>query len=374
MSTINCQDDVPVQDISEIRGHAVRAMYMFSAMADVAAETRDEKYIAALNRVWDDVVLRNMYVTGGIGSSKSNEGFTEDYFLPNKTAYNETCASVGMVFWNSRMNLLSGNAKYADVMERSLYNAVLAGVSLAGDRFFYVNPLESEGTHHRQRWFGTACCPSNISRFIPSVGNYFYSLKDKELYINLYGTSESDVQLGDIPLTVVQQTGYPWNGSIRINIDPKSSAEFTVHLRIPEWCDSYSVKVNNKKFISTKNDSGYVSVNRRWTKKDVVTVYLDMPVKLVESHPLVKDNIGKKAIQRGPIIYCIEKADNPAVDLNRIEISSENKFNIVDGSGMLKGMKLLTTKLGKQKITFIPYYAWDNREPGKMLVWIPFRG
>lgn len=372
LSTINCQDDVPVQDISEIRGHAVRAMYMFSAMADVGAETGDSNYIPALKRVWEDVVERNMYVTGGIGSSKSNEGFTEDHYLPNKSAYNETCASVGMVFWNSRMSLLSENAKYADVMERSLYNALLAGVSLSGDRFYYVNPLESDGNHHRQRWFGTACCPSNISRFMPSVGNYFYALRGNELFINLFAANETRIMIGEIPVVVSQQTEYPRDGKISVKLDPASPVHGNIKIRIPGWCKSYSIRLNNKKLAARAGADGYVTISRTWFKNDVIRLDLDMPVQLVESHPLVKDNMGKIAVQRGPLVYCIEEADNPELTIDSIVISSGNKFRVKEGKGVLHQTKILVTKLGRQRITFIPYYAWDNREPGKMLVWIPF--
>ncbi|MEO6219235.1 MAG: beta-L-arabinofuranosidase domain-containing protein [Ginsengibacter sp.] len=373
LSDRNCQNEFPVASLDNIEGHAVRDMYMFTGMADVSAAYKDTLYHTALHKLWDDVVLRNMYITGGIGSSNTNEGFVGDYDLPNKTAYSETCASVGMVFWNNRMSLLTGDAKYADVMERAMYNAVLAGVSLSGDRFFYVNPLESDGGHHRQRWFGTACCPSNISRFLPSVGNYFYMTDDQSLYVNLYAGSEASFSLNNTRLNVTQITNYPWNGDITIKVDPEHELKANIKLRIPDWCKSYSLRLNGKKVAKKNLEEGYVIIDKTWKKGDVLSLILDMPVEMVAADPRVKADVGKRAVQRGPVVYCIEKAGNENIDVNNVVLTSKNKFQVSDGQGILNGIKVLQTSFGGKTISLIPYYAWDNRQPGKMLVWVDYK-
>ncbi len=369
MGPAYCQDDVPVSEISDIKGHAVRAMYLFTGIADVAAEKNIPGYVEALKRVWEDVVYRNMYITGGIGSSRHNEGFTEDYDLPNKMAYCETCASIGMVFWNNRMNLLSKDAKYADVMERSLYNGVLSGVSLEGDLFFYVNPLESDGDHHRQRWFGCACCPSNVSRFIPSIGSYIYLKNEKELFVNLYMGNKAELEMGGTKVKLTQTTGYPWYGKIDLGIDPASPVSFDLKMRVPAWCESFKASVNGKT-IPVVKEGGYLTVQRKWKKGDHVTLLLDMPAKLVAADPQVKENTGKRAVQRGPLVYCLEQADNKSMD--GISVNADMKFDVLPGTGKLEGMKILKAKSHDRQLTFIPYFAWDNREAGKMKVWLDF--
>lgn len=368
-----CQDDVPVREISDIKGHAVRAMYLFAGMADVAVETNDAGYMRAMKRVWDDVVLRNMYITGGIGSSQHNEGFTEDYDLPNKTAYAETCASIGMVYWNNRMNLLTGESVYADIMERAMYNGVLSGVSLEGDLFFYVNPLESDGGHHRQRWFGCACCPSNISRFLPSVGNYIYMVGKNKIYANLFIQSEAELEVNNQKVKLKQSTDYPWDGKITFEVDSEQATQFELNLRIPGWCKSYQVRLNKQVLENTNIDKGYLQLKRNWTKGDKVELILDMPVEFVIADSKVKENLGKRAIQRGPLVYCLEEMDNKELDWESVSITETNKFEICDASGKLKGIKNLQTQTNNSILKFLPYYAWDNREPGKMKVWIPFK-
>lgn len=367
-----CQDDVPVSEITDIKGHAVRAMYLFTGMADVASEKNVPQYVVALNRVWEDVAERNMYITGGIGSSRTNEGFTEDYDLPNKTAYCETCASIGMVFWNNRMNLLSGDAKYADVLERSLYNGVLSGVSLEGDLFFYVNPLESDGNHHRQRWFGCACCPSNISRFIPSVGNYIYVKGENEIFVNLYMGNETNVKIGGTETKLTQKTDYPWNGRISLEVNPSEATTFSLKMRIPGWCTSFKISVNGE----TENDpaikNGYVAIERKWLPGDVVELALDMPVELVAAHPRVTENTGKRAVRRGPLVYCIEQADNKNIGFDDTILDQNTVFLPEEGKGKLKGMTLLNAVSEQNKFTFVPYFSWANRKPGKMKTWIDY--
>ena len=368
-----CQDDVPVSEISEIKGHAVRAMYLFTGMADVATETELPAYVAALERVWDDVVMRNMYITGGIGSSLHNEGFTEDYDLPNKEAYCETCASIGMVLWNSRMNLFSKDAKYVDVMERCMYNGVLSGISLDGRTFFYVNPLESAGDHHRQHWFGCACCPSNVSRFIPSIGNYIYSTDEKEIFVNLYMGNNSKIKLGENEVELTQKTSYPWSGKVQLNVKPNSPAAFTIRMRVPDWCKKYEIAVNGKTVTSLTLEKGYLKIDRNWKAGDQVTLNMEMPVEVVAADPRVKQNVGKRAIQRGPLVYCAEQADNKNVNLNQITLMPNNQFKAKPANGLLKNMTLLNTTVQGQNLTFIPYFAWDNREAGKMKVWMDYQ-
>lgn len=241
------QDEVPVSEMESIGGHAVRCMYLYCGMADVAAIKHNPQYIDALNRLWTDVVERNMYITGGIGSSRHNEGFTEDYDLPNLEAYCETCASVGMVLWNHRMNQFTGDSKYIDVLERSMYNGALAGISLNGDRFFYVNPLESKGDHHRLPWYGCACCPSQLSRFLPSIGNYIYGISDNAIWVNLYIGNVAEVNVDGVQVTMKEETKYPWNGRIKFTINADEEINKELRLRIPGWCKKYNLFINGKK-------------------------------------------------------------------------------------------------------------------------------
>lgn len=368
-----CQDDVPVRQISDIKGHAVRAMYLYTGMADVAAETHDPGYMEATSRVWDDVVHRNMYVTGGIGSSVHNEGFTQDYDLPNESAYCETCASVGMVFWNQRMNLYSGDARYIDVLERSLYNAALAGVQLTGDRFFYVNPLASAGNHHRRPWYGTACCPSNVSRLLPSLGGYIYSVSPDALFVNLYVGSETTAKVGSRDVRIRQESNYPWDGAITLRIDPATNSTFALNLRVPDWVKSHTLRVNGRK-TKASNSKGYLSLNRAWKKGDVVALTFDMPVDVVAADPNVKTNIGKRAIQRGPLVYCVEAADNPAdTTLSNAVLSTDTKFTTQFQPDLLGGVTTIQAINSGNSFTLIPYYAWDNRQSGRMKVWLDWR-
>ncbi|MGV8133696.1 MAG: glycoside hydrolase family 127 protein [Mangrovibacterium sp.] len=368
-----CQDDVPVSEIADIKGHAVRAMYLFTGMADVAAEKHIPGYIEALKRVWEDVTCRNMYITGGIGGSGSNEGFTEDYDLPNKTAYCETCASIGMVFWNNRMNLLSKDAKYADVLERALYNGVLSGVNLDGNLFFYVNPLESDGGHHRQQWFGCACCPSNLSRFIPSVGSYIYLESDNELFVNLYMGNETNLEINETRIKFKQVTDYPWDGKIVFQVDPEKPVSFNLKLRIPGWCKSFQALLNGKILNTQSVENGYLSIQNSWKKGDKVTLSLDMPVEKIKADERISENTGKRAVQRGPLVYCLEQTDNRNVNPDEIAIDQDAVFSVLSGEGKLENMRILITKNKDHELTFVPYFAWDNREPGKMKVWVDYK-
>jgi len=366
-----CQDDKPIREMTNVSGHAVRAMYLYTAVADAAAITSDQGYIDALDRLWESVVLRNMYVTGGIGPSKDNEGFTLDYDLPNETAYCETCASVGMVYWNHRMNLLHRDAKYADVVETALYNGALAGVSLSGDRFFYVNPLASKGAHHRVEWFGTSCCPTQIARFVPSIGNYVYATGDQTIYINLYVAGTGTMKLEDGVVTLTQKTNYPWDGNVQITVDATEMCSFELGLRIPGWCESAAFHVNDVPTRPAKLNKGYATLVREWKTGDTVTLQLDMSVQREHALPLVKANQGRVALRRGPLVYCVEQADNE-LNMEQWIVSSSTAFFTEHRADVLEGVTLIHCEdaaSGKQ-FAAIPYYAWDNREPGPMAVWL----
>ena len=342
-------------------------------MADVAALKQDTGYIAALHRLWDDVVLRNMYITGGIGSSAHNEGFTTDYDLPNLEAYCETCASVGMVLWNHRMNQLTGDSKYVDVLEKALYNGALAGISLKGDLFFYVNPLESKGNHHRQAWYGCACCPSQISRFLPSIGNYIYGTSDDALWVNLYIGNKADVKLGKKAMKVSMESQVPWEGNVKLTIDElASTVKKEIRMRIPEWCEKYTLAVNGETIDQPTLDKGYAVLARPWKKGDVITLNIEMPAVLKQADPQVKQDVGKRAVQRGPLVYCMEETDNPT-DFDQLTLSTKSALESQFDANLLDGIVKITAKDEDKAINLIPYYAWDNREAGKMKVWIDYQ-
>ena len=406
--TAYAQDVVPVKQQKEITGHAVRAMYMYTGAADVAAQTGDTAYLKAMRTVWEDVVYRNMYITGGIGSAGSNEGFSVDYDLPNEQAYCETCASVGMVFWNQRMNALTGNAEYMDVLERSLYNGALDGLSLSGDRFFYGNPLASRGQHQRREWFGTACCPANIARMVASLGNYIYAYSDNAVYVNLYVGSNTSIPLATGEVGIKMETNYPWEGKVKINIDPVKKSAFSLQLRLPGWMYKriapgglYAVQqegddgVNdvfdpvvliNGKQINYTIKNGYMIIDRVWQKGDQVEFEFPMDVKLVEARTELKQDQGRIALQRGPIVYCVEGADNNGKAWNLI-VPKNTRFTTVDYKVLDEPVKAITAEVPvvmvgsdgqsllteKRKIVAIPYYAWANRGKNEMQVWLPTR-
>lgn len=363
------QDAVPVKDLTSVSGHAVRAMYLYSAMADVQALRPESGYGPALDSIWEDVVLRNMYVTGGIGSTNKGEAFTDDYDLPNAEAYCETCASIGMVFWNWRMNLLKVEAKYADIVEKEIYNGLLAGISLGGDRFFYVNPLESAGTHHRKRWYGCACCPSNLCRFLPSLGGYIYGKAPGSLFVNLYIGST----LAENGRALLRQSGnYPWDGNVRVEL--LRSGRKALHLRIPGWCRNWTLRVNGEE-VEAPVESGYAVLERRWKKGDAVDLSLDMPVELVAADPRVKADEGKRAVCRGPLVYCAEETDNPS--FGRLALREGTSLSaVLLEDGPLAGLYAIDARpsaasaCGSDAFRWIPYFAWDNRAPGRMKVWV----
>ncbi len=319
------QDHMPILDQEEIVGHAVRAGYLYSGVADVAALTKDSAYFNAITRIWDNMVSKKLYITGGIGSRAQGEGFGPNYELNNHTAYCETCAAISNVYWNYRMFLATGDAKYADVYERALYNGVPSGVSLSGDKFFYDNPLESMGQHERQPWFGCACCPGNVTRFMASVPQYMYATQGDDVLVNLYIQSSADIDTDNNNIKLRQTTEYPWNGNVTMTVDPEKEGEFALRLRIPGWSQDapvptdlysfttspsagYEVKVNGKK-ADVMTGNGYATVKRQWKKGDKVELTLPMDVKRVRANDNVADDKGKLAIQRGPVMFCLEGQD-----------------------------------------------------------------
>jgi DUF1680 family protein len=385
------QDHLPVREQREVVGHAVRAMYLYCGMADLAAETGEAALLETMERLWENVTQRRMYVTGGIGPSNCNEGFTHDYDLPNDTAYAETCAAVGMIMWNYRLLQLKGQSRFADIMEQVLYNGFLAGVSLDSRRFFYINPLFSTGEHHRQGWFQCACCPPNVARLLASLGGYIYSKSRDGLAVHLYIQSSVQVNLANgEPVILHQETNYPWEGRIRLRLELAEGSEFTLLLRIPGWCRKYELAVNHQS-LAFPVANGYASLKRVWEPGDLVELDLEMPVEILESHPAVWQNTGRVALQRGPLIYCLEEVDH-SLAVNRIMLPEETEFKTRFDSGLLGGVTIIECEglvydlkvwekslyrsanfdkpLLKVPVKAIPYYAWDNREPGTMAVWL----
>jgi DUF1680 family protein len=378
------QDHKPVRAQREVAGHAVRAMYLYCGMADVAALTGDRGLLDALDSIWHDVVDRKMYVTGGIGPSARNEGFTVPYDLPNDSAYAETCAAIGMALWNHRMFLLSGDGKYADVLEREVYNGLLSGVSLTGDRFFYVNPLGSKGKHHRVPWFDCSCCPTNIVRFIPGMGERVYARRDNAIWTVLYMGNTAMVSLPGGKVKLTQDTKYPSDGDIRITVEPEKRLVFDLHLRIPGWCKAApTVTLNGNRLNGLRPEKGYVKVSRMWGKGDVVRLELPMPVERVYAHPKVKADVGRVALQRGPVVYCLEGADNHGKVRNlclprTAKLSAAFEKDLLRGVAVVRGDALAVSrdKNGNRvtrpvKFQAVPYCTWDNRQPGPMVVWLP---
>lgn len=400
--TAYAQDVLPVKEQKEITGHAVRAMYMYTGAADVASQTGDAGYMKAMRTVWEDVVYRNMYITGGIGSAGSNEGFSVDYDLPNEQAYCETCASVGMVFWNQRMNSLTGNAEYINVLEKSLYNGALDGLSLSGDRFFYGNPLASRGQHQRREWFGTACCPANIARLVASLGDYIYAQTENSIYVNLFIGSNTSIPLKGGNVNVKMETNYPWDGNVKLMIDPVKKSRFKLNIRIPEWYFKKVASGNlynmtgdegepvhfsytlNGKTINAVYEKGYAVIENEWKKGDVLEINLPMKVELIKARPELKQDNNRIAIQRGPIVYCVEGADNNGKAWNIIVPEGTN-FETIDYKVLDENVKALTAEVPvvivnddgtslrteKKKIIAIPYYTWANRGKNEMQVWLP---
>ena len=390
----------PVIEQDEAVGHAVRAAYMYAGMADVAALTSDEGYVKAIDAIWENIVSKKLYITGGIGATSNGEAFGKNYELPNMSAYCETCAAIGNVYVNYRLFLLHGDSKYYDVLERTLYNGLISGVSLEGNGFFYPNPLESMGQHQRQAWFGCACCPSNICRFIPSLPGYIYAVKDKNVYVNLFLSNKSNLSVAGKKVALSQTTEYPWNGDIAVTVDQNAAGEFAMKIRIPGWVKNqvvpsnlyyytdgkrlgYSIKVNGQDAAASVTEDGYYTISRKWKKGDKVQIHFDMEPRTVRANGKVEADRGMVSIERGPLVYCAEHPDN-TFDIMGALINQEPQFTL--GKGEISGtpIQTLTTsaqtlsfnKQGKletqdQTLTLIPYYAWCHRGGGKMRVWLP---
>ena len=390
----------PVTEQKEAVGHAVRASYMYAGMADVAALTGDSAYIHAIDSIWENIVGKKLYITGGIGATANGEAFGKNYELPNMSAYCETCAAIGNVYVNYRLFLLHGESKYYDVLERSLYNGLISGVSLDGGGFFYPNPLESMGQHQRQAWFGCACCPSNICRFIPSLPGYVYAVKDRNLYVNLFLSSKSNIKVGGKPVQLEQQTAYPWNGDIRLTIQQNKAGAFALKIRIPGWVIgrvtssrlyeytdnrrlTYQVSINGKRMEEAVSADGYLTLNHKWKKGDRIDLHFDMEPRIVKASNQVEADRGRIAVERGPLVYCAEFADN---DFDIMSALINQKPSFTTATATIAGAEITTLTTDAQTLRFneqgqlnvsdvrlrlIPYYAWCHRGSGKMRVWIP---
>ncbi|MBN2213177.1 MAG: glycoside hydrolase family 127 protein [Bacteroidales bacterium] len=393
------QDHMPVTRQDEVVGHAVRAVYMYAGMTDIAAICSDTAYLNAVNKLWENLVNKKLYITGGIGARHEGESFGENYELPNLTAYCETCAAIGSVYWSHRMFLLTGEAKYYDLIERTLYNGLISGISLEGDKFFYPNPLESDGQYPfnkgsctRQSWFDCSCCPTNLIRFVPSVPNLIYAVSNDTLYINLYMSDSANVRMKGTNVQVAQETGYPWEGRITVSINPRKSMKFTIKLRIPGWAENdptpgdlyeytdehtrqVKVAVNGSEQIQDHR-SRYFVISRKWSQGDLIEMILPMKVRRVITNDLVKENQNLVALEYGPLVYCAEEIDN---SLNIAELfmpdnavmMAEKSDDLLGGINILTGSIPAENKEKDVKIMMVPYFAWSNRGPGRMKVWLP---
>ncbi|MEI6949031.1 beta-L-arabinofuranosidase domain-containing protein [Paraflavisolibacter sp. H34] len=391
-----------VVDQHEAVGHAVRATYMYTGMADIAALTGDESYLKAIDAIWGDVAGTKLYITGGIGATGAGEAFGKPYQLPNMSAYAETCAAIANVYWNQRMFLLHGDAQYIDVLERTLYNGLLSGLSLSGNRFFYPNPLASMGQHQRSAWFGCACCISNMTRFLPSVPGYVYAQNKNNLYVNLYMGSAGTILLPGGEVRVTQSTHYPWDGQVALQLEPAKSGTFALHLRIPGWAQQAPVPGSLYRYMDAAKtpvkitvngkpaayalQKGYAVLNRKWKKGDQVSLELPMEARKVVAHENVKDDAGRFALQRGPIVYCLEGPDNKDSLVQNILVAKDAPVQAAFRESFMNGVTVLTTRGSsakrqlhtdallktEQEVTAIPYYTWANRGANEMMVWIPY--
>jgi DUF1680 family protein len=390
------QDHKPYRELDAMVGHAVRILYLNAGAADIYAETGDPTLLATLERLWQNTTTKRMYLTGGLGARHDGEAFGDDYELPNARAYTETCAAIGSAMWNWRMLLVTGEARYADLMEWTLYNAFLPGVSLDGRSYFYVNPLADDGRHRRRPWFECACCPPNVARTIASITGYFATVSDDGIQVHLYGQGTADVSLPDgRTVRLRQRTRYPWDGDVAIDVD--GDGDFALSVRIPAWCEEgAAVEVNGKPVGEGIRPGRYLSIRRRWSAGDTVRLRFPIAVKLVEAHPRLAEDAGRWAVTRGPLVYCVEQADHPDVDLDAIVLSREIAFAEEPRPLLLGGVVVLTAP-GREdrpvgwegvlyrsadlarverprsrpiRITAIPYCTWGNREPGAMRVWV----
>ena len=401
------QDDKPVTAQDEAEGHAVRAGYLYSAVADVAALTNDDSLLKAIDKIWENVVQKKIYVQGGVGANGDGERYDGNYVLPNETAYNETCAAIANVYWNQRMFLLHGDAKYVDVLERTLYNGLISGVGLDGKSFFYTNAMQIKNDfshvdmeNTRSGWFECSCCPTNLTRLIPSIPGYVYAVKESSLFVNLFINSSADVTINKTVVTINQENNYPWDGKLSFTINPKVSTDFKLMIRIPGWArneaipsslyffaDTTTTKIPillNGKNVDYTMEHGYAVINNKWKKGDRIEMELPMKVQRILASKELKDDAGKVALQRGPLIYCAEAIDNNGQSANIVFPSAA----VVDATfhpELLNGVMVLNSNVpaiqisidgnkvstSQQRFTAIPYYAWANRDKGEMIIWLP---
>lgn len=383
------QSHLPVRAQTKVVGHAVRAMYMYSAMADLAAEHGDDSLKQTCEVLWRDVTRTRMYVTGGFGPSARNEGFTQDYDLPNDTAYAETCASVAMVFWAARMLNLDLDGQYADLLELALYNNALAGLSKDGETYFYDNKLDSDGTHRRWEWHPCPCCTMNVARLVASVGGYVFGLAGDEVALHLYGGASAQLEVAGTAVQITETSAYPWDGAIRVTVDPETPTAFTLSLRIPSWCQGASLAINGTP-VPVEPERGYARLRRDWRAGDVVTLTLPMPAERLYAHPDVKADVGRVALRRGPLVYCLEGQDQPA-PLHRIRLppdvalTSRFRADLLGGVAVVEGIGRAASDQGFAETLYrteppteeadaplsaVPYYIWCNRGPNPMQVWL----
>jgi DUF1680 family protein len=388
-------------DQTEAVGHSVRATYMYSGMADIAAIENDASYLNAIDKIWGNLVNTKMYLTGGIGANGGNEGFADPFVLPNMSAYCETCASIGDIFFNHRLFLLHGQSKYIDILEKTLYNSMLSGVSLSADRFFYPNPLASNGQQQRQAWFGCACCPSNVARFVPAIPGYIYAVTDKELYVNLFISNDANIMLGKRKISISQKADFPWDGKVEMVVNPETKGKFILKIRIPGWAQNEALPGGLYKFTDNDNErvtlmingkeseivliDGYAQVSRRWNKGDKVEINFPMPVRKVIADKRVKEDNDKIAFQRGPVIYCAEWPGNNEGNVLGLVIKKDAAFTTEFEPSLLEGTQVIKTSgtqtkkapdgkveiLGNEPVKLIPYALWNNRGAGPMMVWFP---
>ena len=389
-----CQAHAPIREQTKVVGHAVRAMYLLCGVADLAHEYDDISLLETCERLWGNLVHQRMYLTGGIGPSRHNEGFTTDYDLPDESAYAETCASIALIMWNQRLLQFRGEGKYADIIEQTLYNGFISGVSLDGEHFNYVNPLASAGSHHRTPWFICPCCPPNVGRILASLGDYLYSTGPSDLWVHFYPQNSASVVVDGNPVQVELTSHYPWDGDVRLELTPETANDFALHLRIPGWCEQWQVQVNGATVDAGEPVNGYVTVERAWQPGDVVELNLAMPVQTVWAHPAVRQMQGRLAVQRGPVVYCLEGVDQPGVEnLDRIALdpaqvkafSADYQPELLGGVTVLRGTGSLiadddwdsATLYRRDQpsasdaipVTAVPYCVWDNRAAGEMRVW-----
>jgi DUF1680 family protein len=383
------QSHMPVRDQRKVVGHAVRAMYLYTAMADLAAELDDAGLKAACEALWNDVMDTKMYVTAGLGPSAHNEGFTHDYDLPNQTAYAETCASVALIFWAQRMLHLDLDGKYADILELALYNGALSGLARDGEHYFYANPLESNGSAERWAWHTCPCCTMNVSRLVASVGGYFLSTSDNGLALHLYGGISARRPVAGTMVALRETSNYPWSGNIRIAVDPETPATFEVKLRVPSWAKSFRLELNGDAVLA-EQVNGYVTINRRWSRGDSITLDLPMPPERLYANPGVIMDTGRVALRRGPLVYCVEEADNPGGAVQRLKLPRTSELKLSTRADLFNGAVTLSAparaidpsdwhelyrttlpREGDATLNALPYYLWANRSRGSMVVWIP---